>query len=197
MGTFPSLGHLPSPGPRLPRFVMDTLPADGHIRERDNSCDVIQLNVTGVALDLAILEADSFAVLRRNAKDAGEIGFPGGSCGALVRSEALPSQGEEGLEGPCVFDPNVAEIPPPWQHCCPSSVAPQSPGLLTNAQGSSAVGATGLSDLRWSAATCNMSEEAGCTWRGNYGGQPTRSPHSVIDKRLVPESPLRRSPACA
>ena len=92
----------------FPRFVMDTLPADGHIRERGNSSDVIQLNVTGVALDLAILEADSFAVLRRNAKDAGEIGFPGGSCGALVRSEALPSQGQEGPEGPCVFDPNVA-----------------------------------------------------------------------------------------
>ena len=39
----------------FPRFVMDTLPADGHIRERGNSSDVIQLNVTGVALDLAIL----------------------------------------------------------------------------------------------------------------------------------------------
>ena len=53
--------------------------ADGHIRERDNACEVIQLNVTGVPLDLAILEADSVSILRRDAKDAGERGFTGGS----------------------------------------------------------------------------------------------------------------------
>ena len=56
---------------------MDTLPADGHIRERHTSCEVIQLNVTGVPLDVAILGENSIAILPRDAKDAGERGFTG------------------------------------------------------------------------------------------------------------------------